>query len=229
MTTTHVVILAGGAGRRLSGVVPTGLKPLLLANGEPLVKRLVRQAYANGLASSITVVVSPTNAAPIVEVVAANGVHYVVQPTPRGPGDALLRALRHVDPGHRALVVMGDNYIADAFFAAVYEADAALVIGTTALDDVARFTRVGTTSAPRALWSAEGPIMKTEPSTRTVWCGPLLLPVGATRQVLYAKQSPVSGELKIGPWLGAIAEFVGERWALVSGDARDIGMPEMLI
>lgn len=219
----HTIILAAGNGSRLEGIVPTGLKPLLVVNGEPLIKRLVDQVRRAKIGNAITVVVSPTNAAPICELLGEEH-RYVVQPSPRGPGDALLRGLRGWDDC-RCMVLMGDNWFADEVIPAMVDIDADFVIGGHEEVDrerAAQFTRVKADVEP---WLFNEGTVPRGQGPWHVWCGPLIAPEDRLHQMLLAVGSGAA-ELKIGPHLNAL-DVETRRFVYV--DAKDIGTPEAVV
>ena len=229
MTTLHGIVLAAGNGRRLKGIVPTGLKPLIVVNGEPLITRIVDQAIE--VSDLVTVVVSPANAAPIVELV-GTGVHYVVQPEPRGPGDALRRGLVTSGNVSRSLVLMGDNWLEDGVVQTVVDSRADVVIGVRDIGviypDVARrFTRVKVNPSG-VLVSEEGHVLGWA-GPWTVWCGPLVVPTVMMKEALdnAVWTAEKEEELKIGPYLGDV-DLTGVT-ALIPVEAKDIGIPEELV
>ena len=221
----NAVVLAAGDGRRLRGSVPTGLKPLIVVNGEALISRLVRQATQAMGHKHIVVVVSPTNAGPICDLLGPQ-YDYVVQPEPRGPGEALLRGLAVVR-SDRTLVLAADNYFAEGTINKVLASSHDLVIGVRAIEDIGRarrFTRLRDGNAG-LLISEEGEEVKLA-GPWTVWCGPLVAPTGQLTTILAAQDRDWDelNEQKIGPHLQRI---VGS-YALVPCDAQDIGVPEEL-
>lgn len=230
MRTLDTVILAAGAGTRLAGIVPTGLKPLVVVNGETLIARLVRQARTFA-AGRIVVVVSPTNAAPIVELIERGDrrdVDYVVQPVPAGPGEALLRGLAVVRTAH-TLVLAGDNWMPDvALHDVVEDIPMGVAVGVRVVTDPAvarRFTRLREVPRAATCEAEEGPELGWS-GPWTVWCGPLVIPTDNARIAL---QAAVTGrgdnEAKIGPYLHRMGASVG----LVGVEAQDIGTPEALV
>jgi len=224
------VILAAGAGSRLAGIVPTGMKPLVVVNGEALIARLARQARSF-VTGRLIVVVSPTNAAPIVDLLARvdrRDIDYVVQPTPAGPGEALLRGLALASSPY-TLVLAGDNWMPDAAVTSVvYAAPLGCAVGVRVVGepDVARrFTRFREHNAHGpSLECDEGPDLRW-PGPWTVWCGPLVLPTENAKAVLTTiVRNRGDNEAKIGPYIGSL----GGSAALVPVDAQDIGTPEAL-
>lgn len=107
-----VIILAAGENVRLqpSGLSP-GHKPLLLVEGEVLIRRLCRQANEIGAMRTI-IVCAPTNVPEIVYATHTYSPHYVVQPEAVGPQEAVDRAIGLVRSS-RVLLLMGDNFIPD--------------------------------------------------------------------------------------------------------------------
>jgi CTP:molybdopterin cytidylyltransferase MocA len=228
MSAIDTVILAAGSGTRLAGRVPTGLKPLIPLNGQPLISRLVGQAMTVG--GLISVVVSPTNAGPIVEVVEAMRaprLRYTVQPAPLGPGDALLLGLERCT-AERVLVLAGDNWLPDGTLGRMMMQASELVVGVAAThsrDIAARFTRFARTEDGTGLLSEEGPNVMFAPPW-LLWCGPLLAPRRAMRDAVDLGV-PASGEHLIGPHIGKMADEAVS-YCLLPCDAQDIGTPEAL-
>lgn len=113
------IILAAGENVRLqaAGLAP-GRKPLILRDGEVLIRRLCRQAReaeVGGLTvvDDIIIVCSPSNVEDIVFATKEFECMYVVQPQATGPQHALDLALRCSHPDEEMYVLlMGDNYIA---------------------------------------------------------------------------------------------------------------------
>lgn len=225
------VILAAGEGRRLKGIVPAGMKPLLVVNGQPLIVRLARQLL--GVCSSIIVVASPRNIEPIVDVMDGIDADYIIQPRATGPGDALRRAAKWI--GGSMIAVMGDNILSDGTIASVAEqARSGVVvctnIGVIPEEQLHRFTRVWHDAAdPKgSLCTEEGPNVRMHSSY--VWLGPLLLPGVETSDVLEAHAAEHAGvEFKIGPWIPEIARAANVPGTMFPVDAQDIGTPEALL
>ncbi len=110
------VIPCGGTGARLASVTPDIPKELLPVGGKPLLQWTLEEAAAAGLARAV-VVTSPEKPQ-IAEFLAARppvrlSVSVVVQPEPRGLGDALACARPAVGPGSVA-VLLPDNVFGSA-------------------------------------------------------------------------------------------------------------------
>lgn len=223
--TTDAIILAGGNGSRLEGVAATGMKPFLVVNGEALVSRLVRQARPH--VRRVIVVTSPVNTQAMCSLLGAS-VDYVVQPEPKGPGEALLRALVTTE-ATRVLVLMGDNHMDDGDISRCFETFPASAIGVRQEVSpliASRFTRVRVDDKRSLVYSEEGPEFL-ERGPWTCWCGPLLLNSESARLVLrrYRGEHP-KRELKIGPYLNQMTYATPTY--LVPVNSRDIGVVEEL-
>lgn len=148
------IILAAGRNTRLRGVVPSYHKPLMIVNGRPLVVSLVKNTLL--VTETVTVLVSPENCGPIAEVLDCNDVldhrvNLVVQPSARGPGDGLYRALQ-ATTAERIVLVCGDNVVpvqdllntvdTDEFATRQPNLVTASVMLTTDEADARRFTRI---------------------------------------------------------------------------------------
>ena len=223
----NAIILAGGNGARLRGIAATGMKPLLVHEGEALISRLGRQAQKH--CGRVVIVVSPLNAAAICDLMGEE-YEYVVQPVPAGPGDALARGLTCVGPAEETLVLMGDNIISDGDMRVVADTDGYdVVIGTKQVhdfDEAKRYTRIFKDVNTGHWVTEEGPISAASLGPPwSVWCGPLKLNTDRARLTIadayeeHLKNG--AGEFKIGPWLANVGSVC--RWHV---DARDIGIPE---
>lgn len=105
-----VIILAAGENVRLQAAgLPPGLKPLMIVENEVLIRRLCRQARAlsNG---DIIIVCSPTNVQEVIFATKDYASHYVVQPEPIGPCDAVDRAIP-LGVSEDVMLLMADNFI----------------------------------------------------------------------------------------------------------------------
>ena len=98
------VIMAAGEGRRMVSKIP---KPLHKVCGKEMVRYPVELLQALGIAR-ILVVVSPATESPLRETL-GNAVDYVVQPTPRGTGDAAAWAITALPADVTNLILMGGD------------------------------------------------------------------------------------------------------------------------
>lgn len=105
-----VIILAAGENVRLqvAGLAP-GRKPLLMREGEVLIRRLCRQARENPC-DRIVIVASPRNVEDIVFATKDFNPMYVVQPDAAGP-QAAFRLGLELTRDDRVMLLMGDNFI----------------------------------------------------------------------------------------------------------------------
>jgi NDP-sugar pyrophosphorylase family protein len=170
--------LAAGANTRLEGILPPGLKPLLVVNGRTLFKHAVDHAHDAWGTERVVAVVSPDNVRPLTQVGGADD--WVVQPQADGVMDALRRGLRAVDT-RWTLVLCADNT-----FDLDYETNLDLLrlrgrvplFGARGLDekDARRFTRYVRHGDNVRFLEASGD----EPGTGC-WIGPLCLPTEGLR------------------------------------------------
>ena len=225
-----VVILAGGRNERLRGIVPPFMKPLLVVNGQCLLVNAARLACeAAGRTNRVIVVTAPQNTLQISEVLQdaglADSVDLVVQPAPRGPGDALLRAFKMVGTKN-TLILLGDNSLSRQDVETIYlqgdsTVDERLVAGCQLrLDGGEFFTR----------FCENGDIIEGTPGGRwadgyyRIWVGPLVVPTN-TMEDLLRSIDPGSEELKIGKFLGRLNLIP----SLVQVSSEDVGTPQWLI
>lgn len=106
------IILAAGENVRLqvAGLAP-GRKPLIIREGEVLVRRLARQARErHGWEHRLIVVCSPSNAEDIVFATRSLRPRYIIQPEASCPQQAVDLALDLVRTDH-VMLLMGDNFI----------------------------------------------------------------------------------------------------------------------
>jgi len=103
------IILAAGENVRLqaAGLAP-GRKPLIIRDGEVLIRRLCRQVVSH--VSEIIIVVSPANVEDIIFATKEFHPYYVVQPSATGPQRAVDLAL-HATHSSSHVLLMGDNFI----------------------------------------------------------------------------------------------------------------------
>lgn len=225
------VILAAGRGSRLRGVTAPFWKPMMVVNGSPLIVSVVRQAWRQTKHNfekddRVVVVVSPENALPITQVLAEaklpSSIDIVVQPSPRGPGDAFLRAAPFCRS--RTLILCADNVIPDDDLKLVTDKKMPLVVGTrfiTNPEEAARFTLIrplGTFVEGRAdvenyRWNSRGWM---------AWVGPLVVPTKELVKALEKGPKRLGDELKIGEALNE----VNRDPVLVDVNCYDVGVPE---
>lgn len=222
------VILAGGKGSRLGGVLPPYMKPFMPVRGVPLVARLVNQVEP--YVHNTFVVVAPENALQMAHVLKGHRVYMVVQPTAKGPGDALAIALT-LTKQQKVLVLMGDNLMPDADIDATcqvaQESDYVIGVGyVRTAEEAARFTRIYADGGRIEEGPDVTPTDLLDPVQYRVWCGPLVLPVVAALWALRLSDEDILlGEKKIGTHLGRITKAP----RLVRCSALDIGTPEALM
>lgn len=189
----HGVVLAAGRNTRLTGVIPSYHKPLMVVNGRPLVVNIVRELSA--FCSTITVIVSPENAGVITEVLEANSlltgdVNIVLQPRARGPGEAVLRGMRAGQGENRTIIICADNIIPAEDYARALELDAEAglndplhtvtvsTIATNDYDEARRFTRVYGNRFVEGVDSVGD-----DNGYYYCWVGPLIVPTEAAESV----------------------------------------------
>ena len=100
-----MIVLAAGAGSRMKSLVP---KPLHSVAGIPMVERVLR-AGAGALPDRIALVVSPDAASVVASLSTSTPVIPVMQPRPRGTGEAVLLALQQLTDIDRAVVLYCDH------------------------------------------------------------------------------------------------------------------------
>jgi bifunctional UDP-N-acetylglucosamine pyrophosphorylase / glucosamine-1-phosphate N-acetyltransferase len=100
-----LVVLAAGAGTRMRSKLPKPLHPLA---GLPMISHVLR-AGAGASPISTTIVTSPLAADIARQIPSGQTVHVVVQETPRGTGDAVLKALDSIDGVSHLLILFADH------------------------------------------------------------------------------------------------------------------------
>lgn len=214
------VILAAGRGSRLEGVAAPFWKPLFAVNGEPLIVRVVRQGTSLML-GRVVVVVSPENALPICQVLAAHGLNkadVVVQPSPGGPGDAFLRAAPLLHAG-RVLILCADNVITDDDIEAVVADDGPTpIIGYRTIEDRREAMRFTLVDEHFDVVEGDAASMAWPDGLYRAWVGPLIVDLRSMAEAILG-QPTVGGERKIGANLGVAG-------SLIEVDAYDIGSPD---
>lgn len=215
------VILAAGRGDRLSGITPPFHKPLLVINGQPLVKQAVERGV-QAAAGYVTVVVAPENAAPISAVLGDRNVRMVVQRTPTGPGNALCLGLLLCRPG-RVLVLMGDNITSfDDIKRCVDAGGYSIGVQAVTAEEALRFTWRDQHGAWREKEAPTDADADPGSGMFTAWVGPLVIDRDAALTVYrdyYASD--------IGPHLNDLRPDTASV-TLVPVSTLDIGVPEAL-
>jgi len=215
------VILAAGHNKRLKGLVPTAMKPLLVYNGQTLVGRLVQQALEVANAEKAVVVCSPLNAQPICEVLQGKS-HIILQPSPTSPLDALRIGLQLCD-SPLVMVLCGDNIVPDKTMNNVLgcirdfdQPALTIALRTVEGQDARRFTRLVNARF-------EAPQEAVGQATSLCWIGPFVAPTEALRSILEGfgaetdQFADVFNELTATP---------PHRLHFAESDAADIGVPE---
>lgn len=125
------VILAAGENVRLQVAgIPPGKKPLLMCEGEVLIRRLCRQVRADrtrGLDDRIVIVTSPGNTEDIAFATREFSPHIVVQLDAIGPTHALDLGLE-LTRSNRVMLLMADNFIKDWYDNAGYTPTVSVVL-----------------------------------------------------------------------------------------------------
>ncbi|MFI7123104.1 NTP transferase domain-containing protein [Amycolatopsis sp. NPDC049868] len=218
------IILAAGRGSRLEGIAPPYFKPLLIVDGEPLIRAIARTA-ADVVGGRTVIVAAPENTLLLCQVLAGIPAEVVVQREPRGPGDALLTGLRLVT-SPEVYVLLGDNVVSPLDAEKVAQATSPAVgVVPMPLAEVERFTYL--TSENR--WVEK--VAHSEENAdghRPCWVGPLKLRTQTIRAALErwiresrAKPSEQADqEVPIGPLLNQLGPAT-----LVEVAAVDVGVP----
>lgn len=230
------VVLAAGKNTRLKGLVPSYYKPLVIAHGKPLIVGIVRNLLDH--CNHVVVTVSPENCIPISEVLMDNDLYsnritLLVQPTARGPGEALYRAMRccHAE---RIILACGDNVIPKDDFTTTVGVDekgdsdvTVSAIATTDYDEASRFTRVIKSDGGwEFVENREGGLHAD--GLYYCWVGPIIFDrenMEHTLAQLVLSQGQ-DAEIKISPALNILKP---EEVALVRGRSVDIGTSEALV
>lgn len=230
------IVLAAGKGSRLEGVMAPYHKPLMVVNGRPIIWTAVHHALQVG-ANQVTVVVAPENALPISQVLDVepewdHKVQLLVQKRPKGPGDALYKALKIAHAGSptrsKTLVLMGDNVSSFADVQKINQIpDFAVGVQYFSAEEAIRFTRW---DYGRRRW-VEGedidPLNEVD-STGMIacWVGPFVCPSNimmSALEVLY-RGTPAGKEVKIGPAFNYMSDLEPK---FINTTTVDIGTPEM--
>lgn len=223
------IILAAGRGERLNGIVAKYHKPLVLVDGQPLVRRAAQLAL-DVTDGSVVVVVAPQNAAVIAEVLEGVPAQMIVQREPTGPGDGLLVGLK-ITRSSKVLVLLGDNVLNADDVRNVVNAEP-YGVGSQripASQDAERYTRRRSDG-----WVEKEPILAVDivdkiddVSMIDVWVGPLTIDAHAAREALPTmyKAFHSRGERPIGPYL----DYLSPAAQLIPVKSEDIGTPEAVI
>lgn len=197
--------------------MPPFWKPLLVVNGEPLIRRAVDMAMRSG-AIRVVVVVAPENALPISQVLDGLPIYIIVQPRPSGPGHALLLGVE-LCQDDRVLVLMGDNVTTPIDLQKVVKADdyAIGVQQMPASAETERFTRRKVNGTG---WVEKTPIGISETEI-TAWVGPFTASVAGIKRILTSSHAKTDGELAIGPYLDDMSPGA----KLVQINSIDVGTP----
>lgn len=235
------IILAAGKNTRLKGIIPSYHKPMLIVNGKPLVISIAKQLLER--CRRVVVVVSPENSGPIIELLSASdmindNLHIVIQPSAKGPGEAILRALP-LCVSDRVLVTLGDNVIPVQDFDNIIKADKEGIsqhhedetgrhisisyVYETEDSEAERFTRV---IGNEFIEGSPGGKLQ---DVYRCWVGPLIVDREELENALYQlhRKSSVAGlETKISPALNYIEH---RTIAAVEGGSLDIGTSDALL
>jgi len=199
------------------------MKPLILVDGAPIIVNVVRDLIP--VASTITIVVSPSNAGFITSVVEGafpeQRIRYVVQPKAVGVMDAVRRAMpmTHYD----VMIVCADNIIPADTYERVYDGlgedkDAALAVKTMPAAEAERFTyftrKVGLENIGSVVHE-KTPVPEGLDAV-FVWLGPLAFRKGFI--------NTYAGDTETLSGLIALAENVQR----IEANCADIGVPEEL-
>ena len=166
-----LIVLAAGRNERLKHIVPPYMKPVLVINGEPLIKTIVREALCNPV-GHLVVVVAPENAAAIAYVLRPylRNVDLIVQPDATGPLDAAFRALQ-LCQSELVTIVCADNVIPPATLReALCDDRPSISTSMITVSEAERFTRVKPNGR-----LIDGPYSEQEDRalTERCWIGPV--------------------------------------------------------
>lgn len=221
------VILAGGRGSRLEGIMPPYMKPLMIVSGKPLINRLVDHAHEATNGGRVIIVCAPENASHIANVLQYRerrdaDIDMIVQPTPRGPGDALSRGLR-IASTQDVLVLMGDNVMPYNDIRKMTNAIKQNVVGTALI--TRREAQGHLTIIQNDQWLEKVQFDAGTDMTRTVvaWVGPLMVNKNDMAKAIHRWKNQEGGEIPIGPLLNWLPNL-----GMIECEAIDIGIPEAL-
>jgi NDP-sugar pyrophosphorylase family protein len=217
------VVLAAGRGRRVESIAGPYGKPLIKVDGVSLVRRAVLLAR-EARAERIVVVVAPENSTDIVrEVEDVDEVFFVLQPSPRGPGHALLYGVTSCRAeDDQVLVLLGDNLSTAEDVRRVVH-NGAIGVRMLNVEDAQRYTFLDDDN----VWREKVRPFSKEPYV-PCWIGPFLGSIDNIYSVLNRMIHFVEPghELPIGPYLPQFMHGGLSRTVLVS--SRDLGTPEAI-
>lgn len=180
------VVLAAGDGQRLAGVMPAGLKPLLVVNGESMIVHVTKRVLEAD-PFFITYVVSPTNAGPIIDVLHAAlpdtraKLRFIVQPKATGPTDALALGVALVSSSN-FVMACADNIIPEGLVREMSKVGVQprvplVPVAHIGKEEGVRYTRVWTNQR-RFYYTDSYASMSEWDDTEYIgaWIGPLVLP-----------------------------------------------------
>lgn len=217
------VVLAGGRGSRVAELVPEFHKPLLMADGVPMVSRAVDLALEAGVRCPV-VVVSPQNAELIDQALGDRPAFIVVQREPLGPGHALHMGLaatpKPFAASNRVLVLLSDNLTETQDITNVARHITAVAVNWVERADAERYTRLQDDGS----WVEKVPLDTLDGPPVACWVGPF---VGwrdkMTRVLMYALTNRVgNSEVPIGPFLGRFM-YDDDNSEVVEVSSIDIG------
>ncbi|MEV5541263.1 NTP transferase domain-containing protein [Saccharopolyspora shandongensis] len=218
-----VVILAAGRGSRLKDITPPYFKPLIIVDGEPLIRRLVRTALRVS-SGRIVIVAAPENALPLCQVLGDLPAEIVLQRQPNGPGDALLTGLRLVT-SPEVQVLLGDNVVSVRDAEKIAQA-AVPAVGVVLMHpaEAERYTYL----TPSGCWVEKLPCDEAKTEQRLhCWVGPLKLRTDEIKAAIERRirstrteADPAEQEIPIGPLLNEQGPAT-----LVPVSSVDIGVP----
>ena len=139
-----VVILCAGKNERLKGIVPSYYKPLMLVDGQPLIKRIVENSLL--LTESPILIAAPENVKAICEVLGnelCNKCKILIQPSATGLVNALSIAFSVITK-NRIAIICSDNIIPQTDFELIKNSKDQLMFGKLIQSDeeAFRFTRM---------------------------------------------------------------------------------------
>lgn len=224
------VVLAAGNGERLAGVMPTGMKPLLVVNGESMIVHVTKR-IAEGEPRNIIYVVSPVNVAPIIDVLRAgvpdlwDRMMFIVQPDPTGPVDALFLG-SHMIGDELVCVACADNIIDEGLVARMrrymeHSSDRQVLIPVVKIpeEDIGRYTPVYRWPGDDYHWTGDdyhfhSGARHAEDEYEGAWIGPLVF------RTSYLTDGLMAGFTTFAELLGALRKQM-----TIESHCVDVGVP----